>query len=308
MGDIMSIYIPAHFVQSYSTNVTFLLQERGGKLAECVSQGSYTGEMASVVEQVGAVKAKKKTARHSDTPLISTPGDRRWVEPEDWEWADLIDQQDRLRLLIDPTSAYTLNGVNALRRAQDDEILGAFYGSAKTGQKAGTTVTFDTTNNVVGPTVGSTGNSGMNVAKLKRARKLLRKKFVDLEYENVYVCLTAEEEEDLLTETQVINLDYNERPVLIDGRITRFLGIEIKYLEFTATQFYDNATSMLSGTVNYCPVWCKSGMHLGTWNDVVTRVGERPDKSYATQVYVKGTYGATRIEENKVLRIDCDAA
>ena len=46
--------------------------------------------------------------------------------------------------------------------------------------------------------------------------------------------------------------------------------------------------------------------HLGIWNDITTKISERADKSYATQVYVKGTFGATRVEEGKVVEIICD--
>lgn len=304
----MSFYVPTHMVETYSTNVQMLLQAQGGKLQGCVMNGTHVGQAASPVDQVGFVKAEKKVSRHDDTPLISTPADRRWVEPVDYRWADLIDTQDRLRLLIDPTSAYTMNGVNALRRSQDDEVLFAFYSLAKTGQKTTTATAAYATANTVGPTVGSTGNTGLNVAKMKRARKGFRARHVDLESEEMYILLTADEEEDLLAETQVINLDYNSAPVLMDGRMTRFLGFNIKFMEFTQPQFYDSAVLMSDGggtPINYVPTWAKSGMHLGTWNDVVVRVGERPDKDYSTQVYCRGTYGATRLEEGKVARVDC---
>ena len=54
-----------------------------------------------------------------------------------------------------------------------------------------------------------------------------------------------------------------------------------------------------------CLAWAKTGMHLGIWNDITTRISERDDKSYSTQVYVKGTFGATRVEEAKVVEVDC---
>ena len=41
------------------------------------------------------------------------------------------------------------------------------------------------------------------------------------------------------------------------------------------------------------------------WHDINTRIGERADKSYSTQVYAKGTFGATRVEEKKVVEILC---
>jgi hypothetical protein len=35
----------------------------------------------------------RKGPHPSDTPLISTPQDRRWCFPNDFDWADLIDRQ-----------------------------------------------------------------------------------------------------------------------------------------------------------------------------------------------------------------------
>lgn len=299
----MSYDIPTHFVDQYTTNVEFLLQQRGGMLAECVMQGSHTGELASPVNQYGPVRAQRRTTRHGDTPLIPTPHARRWVQPNDYEWADLIDPQDTLRTLLDPQSAYAVNGVNAMRRSQDDQILLSFFADAKTGQKGGDTETFDTSTYNIAATVGAGGSTGLNVTKLKRGRKIFRQAHVDLEMDPIYMLLTAEEEEDLLGQTQIINLDYQTKPVLDDGRVTRFLGINFKYMEFTDDAFYEAAEVLTDGAgVNYNPMWAKSGMHLGTWNDLMVRVSERADKSYATQVYVKGTYGATRTQQGKVIR------
>ena len=48
----------------------------------------------------------------------------------DFEWADLIDQQDRVRTLIDPTSQYALAAAYAMGRSMDDEIIAAVSGNA----------------------------------------------------------------------------------------------------------------------------------------------------------------------------------
>lgn len=37
----------------------------------------------------------------------------------------------------------------------------------------------------------------------------------------------------------------------------------------------------------------------------MARIDERNDKSYSTQVYYCSTFGATRMEENKVVEIAC---
>jgi len=299
----MSFQVPVHFVQSYSTNVTMLLQQKGGKLASSVTQGSYVGKAAKAVEQIGPVKPVKNLSRHADTPLISTPGDARWVFPNDYEWADLIDDQDKLRMLIDPQSAYTMNAVNSMRRAQDDEILQAMFASSATGEN-GTTSTAFPAGQIVGLNVGGTG-SNLNVAKLRAVRRLFMAASVDLETDSIYMAITASDHDSLLNETQVVSSDFNTKPVLVDGRVSQFLGINFIPVEFTDTAAYQPETvaALTSGSNRLIPAWTTGGVHLGMWNDVTTRVDQRPDKRYATQVYCKTTVGATRTEEKRVVQV-----
>lgn len=299
----MSFQVPTHFVQQYTTNVMFLLQQRGGKLASRVMPGSYTGKGAKAVEQVGAVKPVKNLGRHADTPLISTPADARWVYPNDYDWADLIDQQDKLRMLIDPQSAYTQNAVNSMRRAQDDEILQAFFSTSQTGEN-GTTATAFPGGQIVSVNTGGTA-SKLNVAKLRAGKKLLMAAGLDLESEVLHCAITSVEHDALLNEIQVINLDYNTRPVLVDGKVTAFMGINFVHVEFSDATAYDAAATMVSGGNNLVPLWAVSGMHLGTWNDMTVDVSPRPDKRNSTQVYVSSTVGATRTEEKRVVQLVC---
>lgn len=296
----MSFQVPTHFVQAYTTNVEMLLQQRGGKLLSTVMQGSYTGKGAKAVEQVGSVKPVKNLGRHSDTPLISTPADARWVFPNDYEWADLIDDQDRLRMLIDPQSAYVMNGVNSVRRAQDDEILQAFFAASATGEN-GSTLTAFPAGQQVGVNVGG-ANSNLNVAKLRVAKRLFISAGVDLEYEKLFCALTANDHDGLLNEIQVTNLDYNNKPTLVEGKVTAFMGFNFPLVEFNDSSAYDAAATMGQAT-RLVPAWCTTALHLGMWNDVTSRVDVRPDKRYATQVYVKSTVGATRLQEKKVVQI-----
>ena len=71
----------------------------------------------------------ERVSRHSDTPQIDTPHSRRRVSMSDYEWADLIDQQDRVRTLIDPTSL-CFAAAYAMGRSMDDEIIAAVSGNA----------------------------------------------------------------------------------------------------------------------------------------------------------------------------------
>lgn len=291
----MSFNVTTHFVQQYTTNVQLLLQQKGSKLREAVTIGSYTGKAAKAVEQVGAVTAQKRTIRHGDTPLISTPADARWVFPTDYEWADLIDDQDKLRMLIDPTSSYATNGAYALGRAMDDEIITSFFGDSKTGENGSTTTSFPAGQQVA-VNVGAASATGLNIAKLRAAKKILLANEVDVDNEQLFAVITAEQHDDLLNEAQAVSLDYNTRPVLVDGRITAFMGFNFIHCERLGVD---------GSSYRRVPVFAKSGVHLGMWNDINTMISERADKGYATQVYVKGTFGATRTEEGKVVEIKC---
>lgn len=288
----MSFEVNTAFVQQYTTNVQLLLQQRGSKLRDACTMGSYTGKAAKAVEQVGPVTAQVRTTRHADTPLISTPHDARWVFPTDYEWADMIDDQDKLRMLIDPTSPYAQNGAYALGRAMDDLIISAALGTAKTGENGSTNTAFATATQTI--TVGA---SRMTVAKLRTAKRILMQNEVDFANDPAYIAVTARQIEDLLATTEVTSSDYNTVKALAMGDIDTFMGFKFIQIE---------RLPLDGSNDRRCFAWVRSGMHVGMWNDITSRIGERADKSYATQVYVKGTFGATRVEEKKVVEIICD--
>lgn len=288
----MSFQVSTAFVQQYTTNVSLLLQQRGSKLRDAVTVGSYTGKAAKAVEQIGAVTAQARTSRHADTPLISTPHDARWVFPTDYEWADMIDDQDKLRMLIDPTSPYAVNGAYALGRAMDDLIITAALGTAMTGENGSTSTVFATATQQI-----AVGGTGLTIAKLRQARRILMGNEVDVAMDPLYIAVTATQLDELLGTTEVTSSDYNTVKTLVSGDIDTFLGFKFIQCERLGTDGSGDRR---------CIAWAKSGLHLGMWNDITTKISERADKSYATQVYVKGTFGATRTEEKKVVEIICN--
>lgn len=290
----MSTEITTAFVQQYTTNVQLLLQQRGSKLREAVLGASYTGKAAKAVEQIGSVVAQKRTSRHADTPLIDTPHDARWVFPSDYEWADLIDDQDKLRMLIDPTSPYAVNGAYALGRSIDNLIIDAALGTSKTGENGTTNTTFDTSNQQI-----AVGSAGLTISKLREAKKILLSNEVDVDMDPLYIAVTAKQLDDLLGTTEVTSADYNTVKALVQGSIDTFMGFKFIHTELLGVD---------GSSYRRVIAWAKSGMHLGIWNDINTKIDERSDKSYATQVYCKGTFGATRVEEGKVVEILCSEA
>jgi hypothetical protein len=294
----MSINIPNHYTISFSSNIQLLLQIKGSKLRDKVTEGHYTGKQASPVDQMGSVEMQDVTGRFQPMGRVDASVDRRWVFPSDSDLPQLIDTFDKLRLLTDPESKYTQNAVFAAGRKIDRVIIDAFTGTAKTGEQGATSTSF-TSGNEVDVAVGGS-NSRLNVQKMLDVKEKMGVNFVDFDMEQVYLGLTAKDEANLLTEMQVISSDFNgmDKPVLKDGKVNRFLGIEMVHCELIEAQ--------AAGTNEVdVPVWCKSGMHLGIWNDITTSISKRNDlQGEPYQSYVYLTVGATRIEENKVYNIE----
>ena len=294
----MSANVPNWYVQQYSTNIDLLLQQMGSKLAAAVSTGSYVGTSASPVDQVGLIEMQAVTSRFAPMPRVDAALSRRWVSPSDWDLPQLIDSFDKLRLLTDPGSSYVKAAVLAAGRQKDRLIIEAFTAAAKTGV-AGAGSTIFTAANEVDVAVGG-ANSRLNVAKLKAVKELMRAQYVDFDNDPVYVGLTAKDESNLMDDIQMVSSDFNKRdiPVLQDGKLINFLGMNFIYCELIE--------AVAAGTNEVdVPVWAKSGMHLGIWNDIYTSISVRNDlQSEPWQAYVKMSMGATRLEENKVYNIE----
>ncbi len=286
----MSTEVNTAFVQQYVAQVERLSQQKGSRLMSAVRTRQYTGKAAKAVEQIGIVAPVRRTVRHADTPIISTPHDARWVFPEDYEWADFIDKQDDLRMLVDLQEPYSSNGADGLNRAIDDEIIGAFYGTSKTGENGTTNTSFTAGNQI------ASGSTGLSITKLRTAKKLLMAAEAFDPSDDAFVVLSAEQIDDLLNETQAISIDYNAVRPLVEGGITSFMGFTFIHSERLPVDGSSDRRVMC---------FLRSGMHLGRWGGFSARVDDRADKSYARQVYNAVTIGSTRIEESKCVEIKC---
>ena len=295
----MSQFVTTHYVQQYTTNVALLSQQKGSRLRGTMTIGTYKGKQGVPVDQFAPTVATKRTTRYPSLTPADTQADRRWVFPSDYDWNDLIDNIDKLRLLIDPQSSYVTNGNAAMGRAIDDEIIAAYFGTAKTGSDGSTNTSF-LAGNQVSASEGATSATGMNVEKLKAAiQVLLANEAWDPSSGDRLTCvISAKQNRNLMDEVQVINADYNgEKAVVNDGFVMQWGKIDFVHSERLPV----NGSSQTR-----CPLYTRDGMHLGLWNDLSADVSQRKDLAgLPWQVYLYGTFGSTRIEEKKVVEIPC---
>ena len=288
----MSSQVTTAFVQQYSANVQMLSQQMGSRLRDAVRIENVVGKNA-FIDQIGKATAQLRTSRHADTPQLDTPHARRRLSLASYEYADLIDDQDKVRMLIDPTSFYAQAAAAAMGRAMDDVIIAAALGTASTGETGSGSATLDATNNMVG---SASSNDGLTIAKLLEAKRKLDLNDVDPSIPR-YIAVGPKQIEDLLGTTQVTSSDFNTVKALAQGDVNSFLGFE-----FIMT----NRLDVDSNDIRSCFAWAEDGLTLGIGKDVSARIDERSDKGYATQVYYCMDIGAVRMEESKVVKIFCD--
>ena len=299
----MSTEATIAFQAQFQDNFILLSQQRGSRLRSVVrTDPDFLKGKAGYFDRIGSTAMQRRTSRHQDTPLISTPHSRRRVTLEDYVWADLIDTADRVKMVADPDGAYMTNAVWAAGRQFDAAIYSAMGGSAYSVDEddAATAVALPSAQKIAVSNhsfdAGS-GDVGLTVGKLIAAKALLLGN--DAVDENDQLCCVANAHQlaNLLSETAVTSIDFNNIYALVQGSVDSFMG-------FTFKRYESISVDASSDQLIYC--FHPTGVGLAVGQDINARMSERADKNYSTQVYTELSVGATRIEDEKVVEIACD--
>lgn len=298
----MAVTITNAFVQQYNNNLDHLCQQMGSKLRNYVSLERVKGKTA-FFDQIGvstaALKGVKNPATvspstapnsyHLATPVMDTPFDRRKVDLATWNWGDIIDNDDKVRMLIDPTSDVARSGAMAMGRAIDQVILTAATATAYTGETGATSVAFPSAQ-----IVDSGATSVFNLDKLLEIKTLMDSG--DVPEEERIIAIQAADLKNLLKETKVTSTDYASVKALVNGQIDTFMG-------FKFIRVSDRVWTAAGYNANEAIAFQKSGIKLAIGQDMVSHIDVRSDLCYSTQVYSEMTLGATRMEEAKVVKV-----
>lgn len=293
----MSFQVETALVQTYRSNIEIQFQQKGSRLRRTVRNEPQAAEF-DFYDRIGPTDAVEVQNRHSDTPLISTPHSRRRISLRDFDWADMIDRKDKIRMLADPTASYTQNAVFAMGRKLDDVIIEAATGTAYTGKTGSTSVTFPAGSEVAVDYVESGGatNSNLTIGKLRRVRFLFDSNEAVEDGEEIFGIITASQVQSLLRTTEVTSADYNTVKALVNGEINTFMGIT----------FVRTERLVVASNIRDCLFYPMSGITAAIGTEVEVDVGPRRDKRNSVQVYVSMSFGGSRMWEEKVLRVKCD--
>lgn len=284
----MSDQLPIAYVHQYSENVVALAQQTMSKLRAKVRVKDAVVGKATHFDRIAPTAAVKRTSRHADTPLVNTQHSRVRCSLDDYDWADLIDQNDDVKLIIDPQSEYTQNAAKAMNRTVDDILIPAFNAPLVLVAADDTTSTSALANTI------AAGGTGLTVAKLRQIVRILDEGDVDPEDR----CFVGSPigKEDLLATTEVSSADFNTVRALASGQIDTFLGMV----------FIWSTRLPKTGNIRSCFAWQRNAMGLAIGRDIQNFVEPRYDKNGAQQVRFTLYMGATRVDNAGVVQADID--
>jgi len=289
-------------VLQFRANVTHLYQQVGSKLRGKTREETLTGK-AHFWERLAQTPAVLKSTRHADTIMLDPQHSRRMVVPGDYVWNALVDQQDKIRLLIDPNSEYAILAARALQLAFDDAVIAAFTADAATGEAGGTAVTF--ANDYNGTRSSTNGDFDVSAAAITTPNVMTVKKDMDeneVDSDGRYWIACPAVFSQLLSGSTLplaASSDYNSIKALVQGDLNTWCGFQ---------WIMSNRLPVAASTDYYTYAWHKSAMGVVIGKDITARLSERADKDYAVQSYACMTMGATRIQGEGVVRVRVDAA
>lgn len=292
----MAYAVPDHHVLQFSENVALLSQQKMSKLEIAVTHQDCFGEGAQLVNQYGTTEFADLTDPKADTAFDSIDISARWVFPSNKKNVLPVTREDQLRTIYDNQSPLVMAQAAALGRLKDTIILAALSGKAKTGKYDSLADTALPATQKLG---GSTVAFSLDLCKDAQARL----NDADVPQEDRFAVISPKMARILLDDPEFTSSDYNTSKALSGPSYEGLQGF-LGFSWIVTTQIPDTTPS----TSKAAYFFHKSGISLGIWNSdgqsVFTRITERSDKNYITQVYSKITLGASRVEEVKVVTVE----
>lgn len=283
------------YALKFTEGVQLLAEQQNSRLfSETMRVNGGVDADGTGLDEIENVDMNTVDNRFGDTQLEEAVHRRKWLFSTRYDKALGLDKLDKVRQFHDFTNPYTRAIAGASARKIDDTIIAAFDASVTTGKKGtGSALAFDSTNYDI-----AHGSTGLTVAKVIKAREILSDAEEGSEKtgdRRIFVC-APEDLSDMLDATEVKSHDYNKVKALVEGELDYFCGFHFVELSSRRLPLVSNARK--------CFAFVKSGMYFDYGEAPATRISERADKKYTTQVYHCWDGGAVRRRQTCVVRVN----
>lgn len=287
----MTATINTAFISQFSDNLHHLVEQKGSKMRPHIKVEMAKGEK-HFFDRLGNFAASEITSRLETTDLQDPAHSRRLASVRKYHASTYLDDIDKLKMLIDPTSDYSMKLAYAHGKKLDDIILDALLGTASTGKDGSGSQAFDTSNNQI-----AHGSAGFTVAKFNQALRILEENEVDMDSTRIYLALGARGVEDLLGDTsnQFTSFDFQESKTLSGSELPKFRGVHI-----IRSQRVPDETA---ATTYRGVMFTEDSIKVAMAKDLEVKTAERADLNFAQQISTYMMYGAVRMEEETVVDV-----
>ena len=319
--------IETSYIHRYSADVLHALQQKTSRLRNFVTNKPDCQGVAEFIDKIGTNEALDKVARFADSPVQAISHKRRRVSAQPKNAGFFVEGFDTRRMNYDVFQPYAEATSMAMARKMDAVIVDAAFGSAYESDggamDGATEIVWNSTNfpksfidktyahNAASPNtetaglISSTASTGrtLSIDKLLQARRLLSEQEADQYDEGgkplYFIVCSAAQIEALLHSSRVQSSDYNNIRALVEGETNFFAGFQfIRYENMPTT---GSGATQVESVLAYHP----QGLAFCSWEEPVTEIERRADKSFVPYAYFEMDIGATRVWEEMVIQIDC---
>lgn len=291
----MAITISNAYIETFENNVRHLSQQMRSKLRGFVTEVNKQSETHNF-DRLAASSARQKTSARMVSPaggdgsgaVGSTDGlvySRRSTVIRTFDTGEVIEPENLVQMLIDPKNASTQNLVLNMMRQVDDIIIGAATSDANDG--AGGTVSFP-----AGQVVGD-GDGEIDIDTVLQVQEIFDSNDVDPD-EPRCIVIGPKQKRALMNLIQVTSNDFQAVKALSTGYLPNFLGFD---------WVVSNRLNVPAADQIDCLAFTPKAVGLHVAGDITSRVAERPDMSFAWQVYLMLHMDAVRVEDEHIVKL-----
>ncbi len=321
MSITMSFSTPNFFVDEFHDDLYHVCQQKESRFAMTVrtEYGLVAAEDKSF-DMMDEFNLQEKTGRSPETPTLDPSTQRRWVKTTPYHQSVRYDKDDDLSIKLELTGDFVTAFRRGVNRKKDDIILAAFEAATTSGRRAGSSITWASqggntkyTGINTGRTIAhdtavgnaSASDTGMTTEKIELALEYFKNNECDDDIP-IWCAISPRQATNLFGQEEYVNIDYNDKKPLTTGRL---LGNWMGVNWISTPKIVLGSSNDVDGNVNVfeCWVWQQDGMILGVADELTIEIDRLPTFSYAQQVYVHMNMGCMRFDEDKVIKIECQA-
>lgn len=267
----------------------------------------FTGERKDF-EQASGVVLQPKTGRAQEVPVSELEMRLRWIFKEGYWARDWLDHFDKIKMLGDPTNAYTeAFGIACEVKMLQVGVAGAI-GSGWAGKKSNIEVPLPDSQKI------ANGGTAFTLDKLKEAVERLRVRGQMRPGTRPKVLWTSFQETTFINTTEVKSSDYNNTKVMVDGELKSFYGCDFHRIDDWYDELKKERHRILPKTdanVRSVIIYDQAGVVLGLpeVDDKMTKGMIDWDKDrFSWQIGAMVDCGGGRLRDYKVVQVDCTEA